>query len=53
MPVFDVDGDKLHFFENGSGTPIIFVHGSCGGGGQWGGLSKKLSENFRCISLDM
>ncbi len=53
MPSIDVDGDKLHFFDAGEGTPIIFIHGSCGGAGQWGGLSKALSENYRCISLDL
>jgi pimeloyl-ACP methyl ester carboxylesterase len=53
MPTIDVDGDKLHFVENGSGIPIIFVHGSCGGGGQWGGLSSGLSDRFRCVSLDL
>ena len=53
MPTVYVDGDKPHFFEAGNGTPVIFVHGSCGGGGQWGGLSRKLGDDFRCISLDL
>jgi len=53
MPTIHVDGDKLHFFETGNGTPIVFVHGSCGGGGQWNGLSADLSDNFRCVSLDL
>jgi len=53
MPIIDVDGDKLHFFESGSGTPIIFVHGSCGGGRQWRALSDELSKDYRCLSLDL
>ena len=53
MPTVYVDDDKLHFFEAGNGAPIIFVHGSCGGGGQWGGISRELSNDFRCISLDL
>ncbi len=53
MPTVRVDGDKLHFFESGNGTPIIFVHGSGGGGGQWGGFCRELSNSYRCISLDL
>ncbi len=53
MPTFYVDGDKLHFFESGNGIPILFVHGSCGGGGQWSGFSRDLSDHFQCIALDL
>jgi len=31
MPVLNVDGDRLHYFDEGAGTPVIFIHGSCGG----------------------
>lgn len=47
MPTIYVDGDKLHFFEVGKGTPIIFVHGSCGGGGQWKFLTAELPLRIR------
>jgi pimeloyl-ACP methyl ester carboxylesterase len=53
MPIIDVDGDKLHFIETGTGTPILFVHGSCGGGGQWKDLTAGLSNDFKCVSLDL
>ena len=53
MPTVYADSDKLHFFEAGNGTHVIFVHGSCGGGGQWGSLSRELSNYLRCISLDL
>ncbi|MCP5074529.1 MAG: alpha/beta hydrolase [Rhodobacteraceae bacterium] len=53
MPTIHVDKDKLHYFDAGSGTPILFVHGSCGGGGQWKALTTQLSADYRCISLDL
>lgn len=34
MPILDVNGDRLHYLDEGSGTPVVFVHGSCGGAGQ-------------------
>ncbi|MCP5087830.1 MAG: alpha/beta hydrolase [Rhodobacteraceae bacterium] len=53
MPTIQVNGDKLHYFDVGNGTPIVFVHGSCGGGGQWKSLAAELSRSYRCISLDL
>lgn len=53
MPVLNVDGDRLHYLDEGAGTPVIFVHGSCGGAGQWRGLASRLQENYRTICLDL
>ncbi|MHA1153254.1 MAG: alpha/beta fold hydrolase [Alphaproteobacteria bacterium] len=53
MPVLDVNGDRLHYLDEGAGRPVIFVHGSCGGAGQWNALSTRLQESYRTICLDL
>lgn len=53
MTILDVDGDKLHFVDEGSGTPVVFVHGSCGGAGQWKGLASALRDDYRTICIDL
>ncbi len=52
MPVLDVDSDKLFYVEEGAGTPILFVHGSCGSGAQWKALSLGLQDGYRTICID-
>jgi len=47
MPTIYVDEDKQHFFGAGKETPIIFVHGNCGGGGQWKFLAAEHSLRIR------
>jgi len=53
MTVLDVDGDRLHFIDEGSGTPVVFVHGSCGGARQWNGLASALRDDYRTICIDL
>ncbi len=53
MPTLNVDGDKLHYFDEGTGVPIIFVHGSCGGARQWRALAAGLKEDYRAVCLDL
>jgi pimeloyl-ACP methyl ester carboxylesterase len=53
MPVLNVDGDRLHYLDEGAGTPVIFVHGSCGGAGQWRALASRLQDSYRTICLDL
>ncbi|WP_419914124.1 alpha/beta fold hydrolase [Hoeflea sp.] len=53
MPTLDVDGDRLHFTDDGTGTPVIFVHGSCGGAGQWKAMAAGLTDNHRTVCLDL
>lgn len=56
MPVIDVDGDRLHFVDEPGARPdapiLLFVHGSCGGSGQWKRLTGLLPQ-FRTVRLDM
>lgn len=53
MPVLEVGSDRLHFFDEGSGATVVFIHGSCGSGTQWKRLSSALQENYRTICLDL
>lgn len=53
MTVLDVYGDKLHFIDEGSGAPVVFVHGSCGGARQWKGLASALRDGYRTICIDL
>lgn len=53
MPFLEVGGDRLHFFADGTGAPVIFVHGSCGGGGQWKALAGALKDDYRTLCIDM
>ena len=53
MPYLDIDGDKIHFADQGSGVPVVFVHGGCGGAGQWKNLASRLQDNYRTVCLDL
>ena len=46
----DVDGVKLNYVENGSGQPVIFVHGIPMDYRAWDAQMKTLSDSFRTIS---
>ena len=53
MPYLDVEGDRVHYLDEGSGVPIVFIHGSCGGAGQWKSMSSALASRFRTVCIDM
>ena len=53
MPILNVDGDRLYYLDEGAGTPVIFIHGSCGGADQWRALSSRFQESYRTICLDL
>lgn len=39
--------------EEGSGDPIVFLHGLTFDSSSWGPVVARLSERFRCISIDL
>lgn len=53
MPTISVDGDRLHYTDEGAGAPIIFIHRSCGGAGQWRGLAAGLKHRYRTVCPDL
>ncbi len=48
-----IDGNKIHYVDEGSGTPILMVHGTPEWSFGYRYLLKGLSGNFRCIASDL
>jgi pimeloyl-ACP methyl ester carboxylesterase len=46
--VMDVNGVQLHVTEEGSGAPLLFLHGA--GGANWSPMLQRLSAHFRVIA---
>lgn len=54
MPTLDLsDGRKLAYREEGSGPPLVLVHGSPGEGRSWGRVVPHLKGRFRTICPDL
>jgi pimeloyl-ACP methyl ester carboxylesterase len=49
------DGTKFHYFEMGTGTPVILIHGSGGTAANWmaNGLGPSLAKTNRVFAIDM
>ncbi|MBC6365462.1 alpha/beta fold hydrolase [Algoriphagus sp. AK58] len=43
----------IHFFEKGSGQPLVLIHGFCESGQMWNYFAEELSANFRVICPDL
>lgn len=48
-----VKESTMHYFEMGSGDPILFLHGMPISGFAWRHMLPSLSEKGRCIALDL
>ncbi|MEM8793106.1 MAG: alpha/beta hydrolase [Pseudomonadota bacterium] len=47
------DGRKVHYWEQGSGQPLILVHGASGNLRDWTfSIAPKLAKDFRVIAFD-
>jgi pimeloyl-ACP methyl ester carboxylesterase len=44
------DGIRLHYMEQGSGTPVVFVHGSLSDGGYWAEQMGPFAEHYHVIA---
>lgn len=49
---FDINGQKLHYIDEGKGETILFVHGTPSWSFDYRNVIKKLKENYRCIAID-
>jgi pimeloyl-ACP methyl ester carboxylesterase len=49
------DGTKFHYFEMGTGTPVILIHGSGGTALNWmmNGLGASVAKTNRVLAIDM
>ena len=44
---------KLHYTSQGQGKPVFIIHGLLGSSRNWSSFSKKLSESFQVITIDL
>jgi len=49
---FDINGEKLHFIDEGQGEPVIFVHGTPSWSFDFRKVIKQIKTDFRCIAID-
>jgi len=49
------DGTKFHYFEMGTGAPVILIHGSGGTAANWmaNGLAASVAKTNRVLAIDM
>jgi len=48
-----LEAGRMHYIDEGEGTPIVMVHGTPSWSFLYRNLIKILSKNYRCIAMDM
>lgn len=48
-----INGTKVHYRDQGTGTPVVLIHGMGSNLNQWNHLSAQLSKNYRVLSMDL
>jgi haloalkane dehalogenase len=49
---FSVNGQKLHYIDEGSGETLLFVHGTPSWSFDFRNVMKRLKSDYRCIAID-
>jgi len=49
----EIDGQQIHYIDEGIGKTILFVHGTPEWSFGWRDLVKELRAHYRCIAIDM
>ena len=49
---FEINGCKLHYIEEGSGEPILFIHGTPSWSFDYRNIIKNLKSDYKCIAID-
>lgn len=49
----EIKGKKIHFLDQGKGSPVILLHGFLESVFIWKSLAERLSKNYRVISIDL
>lgn len=52
MLIDEVNGTRLNVIEEGSGPPLLLLHGIGGSWREWGPQLDGLSDRFRCIAIE-
>jgi pimeloyl-ACP methyl ester carboxylesterase len=48
-----VAGSRVYYRDEGSGPPILFLHGNPDSADLWSGVIEPLRATFRCLALDL
>ena len=48
-----VKGSKIHYIDEGTGDPILFIHGNPTSSYVWRNIIPHMTEHARCIALDL
>jgi len=46
-------GGEVHYVDEGSGLPILMIHGLAGSHRNFGKISERLKGDYRCIRIDL
>ncbi len=49
---FNINGQKLHYIDEGKGETLLFVHGTPSWSFDFRKIIKNLRQNYRCIAID-
>lgn len=49
----EIDGQSIHFADEGSGEPVILIHGSFGSLLNWNDWATAFADDYRVIRLDL
>lgn len=49
---FEVNGQRLHFIDEGKGETILFVHGTPSWSFDFRNVIKVLKDHYRCVAID-
>lgn len=49
---FDVNGTRLHVIDEGSGHPVLFLHGMGCDGTDWQSQIDAFHDRYRCVAID-
>ena len=52
MPSIEVNGVQLYYEEEGSGTPVVFVHEFAGDCRSWEAQMRFFNRRYRCIDYN-
>jgi haloalkane dehalogenase len=49
----EINGSNIHYIEEGTGDPIVFIHGNPTSSYLWRNIIPYLTPHGRCIALDL
>jgi pimeloyl-ACP methyl ester carboxylesterase len=53
MPTLQVRGTRVEYLEQGSGEPVVLLHGSASSSAQWRPLVERLGQHYRVVAPDL